>query len=59
MLKSQALASVLPSVFITWRARLLKAEELPFEKKIPDGIAKALEKRFEDSGIKKKTKEKT
>ena len=39
--------------------RMLKAEELPFEKKIPDGIAKALEKRFEDSGIKKKTKEKT
>jgi hypothetical protein len=37
--------------------RLLNAEELPFEKKIPDGIAKALEKRFEDSGIKKKTKE--
>ena len=39
--------------------RMLKAEELPFEKKIPEGIAKALEKRFEDSGIKKKTKEKT
>jgi antitoxin component of RelBE/YafQ-DinJ toxin-antitoxin module len=37
--------------------RLLKAEELPFEKKIPDNIAKALEKRFEDSGIKKKGKE--
>ena len=33
--------------------RLLKAEELPFEKKIPDDIAKALEKRFEESGIKK------
>jgi aminopeptidase YwaD len=38
--------------------RMLRAEELPFEKKIPDGIAKTLEKRFEDSGIKKKTKEK-
>jgi hypothetical protein len=37
--------------------RLLKAEELPFEKKIPNEIAKALEKRFEDSGIKKKAKE--
>jgi len=35
--------------------RLLKAEELPFEKKIPNEIAKALEKRFEDSGIKRKT----
>ncbi|MEM2118284.1 MAG: M28 family peptidase [Candidatus Bathyarchaeia archaeon] len=35
--------------------RLLKAEELPFEKKIPNDIAKALEKRFEDSGIKKKS----
>lgn len=35
--------------------RLLRAEELPFEKKIPDDIAKALEKRFEDIGIKKKT----
>jgi len=33
--------------------RLLRAEELPFEKKIPDDIAKALEKRFEDSGVKK------
>jgi aminopeptidase YwaD len=33
--------------------RLLRAEELPFEKKIPDEIAKALEKRFEDSGVKK------
>jgi Iap family predicted aminopeptidase len=38
--------------------RMLKAEELPFEKKIPEGIAKALEKRFEDSGIRKKTREK-
>jgi hypothetical protein len=38
---------------------MLKGEELPFERKIPDGIAKALEKRFEDSGIKKKAKEKT
>ena len=37
--------------------RLLNAEELPFEKKIPEGIAKVLEKRFEDQGIKKKTKE--
>ena len=37
--------------------RLLRAEELPFEKKMPDDIAKALEKRFEDLGIKKKTKE--
>jgi aminopeptidase YwaD len=37
--------------------RLLNAEELPFEKKIPESIAKALEKRFEDSGIKKKGKE--
>jgi aminopeptidase YwaD len=37
--------------------RLLNAEELPFDKKIPEGIAKALEKRFEDQGIKKKTKE--
>jgi hypothetical protein len=34
--------------------RLLKAEELPFEKEIPNDIAKALQKRFEDSGIKKK-----
>jgi Zn-dependent M28 family amino/carboxypeptidase len=33
--------------------RLLKAEELPFEKKIPSEISKSLEKRFEDSGIKK------
>jgi aminopeptidase YwaD len=33
--------------------RMLRAEELPFEKKIPDGIAKAVEKRFEDSGVKK------
>lgn len=37
--------------------RLLKAEELPLEKEIPSDIAKALEKRFEDSGIKKKEKE--
>jgi hypothetical protein len=59
VLKSQALASVLPSVFYLARALADVAEELPFEKKIPDGIAKALEKRFEDSGIKKKTKEKT
>jgi hypothetical protein len=34
--------------------RLLRAEELPFEKKIPNDIAKALEKNFEDSGIKRK-----
>jgi hypothetical protein len=33
--------------------RLLRAEELPFEKKIPEGIVKAVEKRFEDSGVKK------
>ncbi len=37
--------------------RLLRAEELPFEKKIPGDIAKALEKRFEGSGIKKKIRE--
>lgn len=37
--------------------RLLRAEELPFEKKMPNDIAKALEKRFEDSGIKKKIRE--
>jgi Iap family predicted aminopeptidase len=37
--------------------RLLKGEQLPFEKKIPRNIAKALEKRFEDSGISKKGKE--
>jgi aminopeptidase YwaD len=33
--------------------RLLRAEELPFDKKIPEGIVKAVEKRFEDSGVKK------
>lgn len=33
--------------------RLLRAEEMPFEKKIPEGIAKAVEKRFEDLGVKK------
>ena len=33
--------------------RLLKAEELPFEKEIPKNIAKALQKRFGDMGIKK------
>ncbi len=33
--------------------RLLRAEELPFEKRIPEGIVKAVEKRFEDSGVKK------
>lgn len=37
--------------------RLLKAAELPFEKEISKEIAKALEKRFEDSGIKRKAKE--
>jgi hypothetical protein len=37
--------------------RLLKAEELPFEKEIPKDIAKALQKRFESLGVKKKTKE--
>jgi len=37
--------------------RLLRAEELPFEKKIPNDTAKALEKRFEDLGIKKKATE--
>jgi len=37
--------------------RLLRAEELPFEKKIPTDIGKELDKRFEDSGIKKKVKE--
>jgi Zn-dependent M28 family amino/carboxypeptidase len=37
--------------------RLLEAEELPFEKEVPKDIAKALQKRFESLGIKKKTKE--
>jgi aminopeptidase YwaD len=37
--------------------RLLKAGEMPFEKEIPSDIAKALEKRFEDWGIKKRAKE--
>jgi len=37
--------------------RLLRAEELPFEKKIPNNIAKALEKRFEGWGTTKKGKE--
>jgi Zn-dependent M28 family amino/carboxypeptidase len=37
--------------------RLLRAEELPFEKKIPNEVAKALEKRFEDLGVRKKAKE--
>jgi hypothetical protein len=36
--------------------RLSRAGEMPFEKKIPDNIAKQIEKRFEDSGIKKKPK---
>lgn len=35
--------------------RLLKSEELPFEKEIPADIGKALEKRFRDMGIHKKT----
>jgi aminopeptidase YwaD len=34
--------------------RLLKAEELPFEREIPKDIAKALEKRFKDLGVEKK-----
>ena len=34
--------------------RLLNAAELPFEKEIPPEIAKALEKRLADSGIRKK-----
>jgi aminopeptidase YwaD len=34
--------------------RLAKAEEMPFEKKIPREIHKAVEKRFNDLGIKKK-----
>jgi aminopeptidase YwaD len=37
----------------TLLTRLLKAEELPFGKRIPSEIAKSLEKRFEDLGIKK------
>jgi aminopeptidase YwaD len=41
----------------TFLERLSMAEELPFEKKMPDNITKALEKSFEDSGIKKKKKE--
>jgi len=36
--------------------RLLNAAEFPFEKEIPHEIAKKLEKRFEDWGIKKKSK---
>jgi len=36
--------------------RLLNAAEFPFEKEIPPEIAKKLEKRFEDWGIKKKSK---
>jgi Iap family predicted aminopeptidase len=38
----------------TFMERLLKAEELPFEKEIPHDITKALQKRFDDWGIKKK-----
>jgi len=34
--------------------RLLNAEELPFEKEIPADLAKVLEKRLADSGIRKK-----
>jgi len=41
----------------TFLERLLSAAELPFEKEIPKDIAKALEKRFTDSGITKKVKE--
>jgi len=37
--------------------RLLKAGELQFEREIPPDIAKALEKRFADLGVKKKVKE--
>lgn len=37
--------------------RLLNAAELPFEKEIPQDIAKALEKRLADSGIRKKMAE--
>jgi acetylornithine deacetylase/succinyl-diaminopimelate desuccinylase-like protein len=36
--------------------RLLMGEELPFDKKIPEQIAKALEKRFEDSGVRKEAR---
>lgn len=36
--------------------RLLRAEELPFEKKIPNDVARALDKRFEDLGVKKKVR---
>ncbi len=39
--------------------RLSNAEELPFEKDIPKAIAKALEKRLELWGMKKKVKEQT
>ncbi len=34
--------------------RLLNAEELPFEKEIPSDLAKVLEKRLADSGVRKK-----
>jgi aminopeptidase YwaD len=37
--------------------RLLDAEELPFEKEIPADLAKVLEKRLADSGIKRKIRE--
>lgn len=37
--------------------RLLKGEELPFEKEIPKDIAKAVQKRFENLGTKKRTEE--
>jgi len=37
--------------------RLLKAGELPFGREVPQDIVKALEKRFEDFGIKKKTEQ--
>lgn len=40
----------------TLLARLANAGEFPFEKEIPSQIAKALEKRFREIGIEKKTK---
>jgi Iap family predicted aminopeptidase len=39
--------------------RLLKAEEIPFEKEIPSNIAKSLDKRFKDWAIKRKKEEET
>lgn len=43
----------------TLLTRLGNAGEFPFEKEIPSKIAKALEKRFREAGIKKKKKMKT